>query len=124
VLTLVGEDGWPLPVRCRGAVRTDDGYLVQPPVGVSPTTGPACLTWHTHTPGLATQENVVMAGSARPTADGRVHVRVDRALTDWSITGSKLGRTLGFLANGRALRPRLEAEARRRGQSAPRVTGV
>jgi hypothetical protein len=124
VLTLGGEDGWPLPLRCRGAARTIDGYLVEPPAGVTPTAGPACLTWHIHTPGLATQENVVMTGSARPTADGRVHVRIERALSDWSLTGSRLGRTLGFLANGRALRPRLEAEARRRGQPAPKVRNV
>jgi hypothetical protein len=121
VLTVVGEDGWPLPVRCRGVARTIDGYLVELPAGISATAGAACLTWHVHTPGLASQENVVMTGSARPTAGGHVEVRVDRALTDWSITGSRLGRTLGFLANGKALRPRLEAEARRRGQPAPKV---
>jgi hypothetical protein len=121
VLTVVGEDGWPLPVRCRSVARTLDGYLVQLPAGVSATAGAACLTWHVHTPGLTTQENVVMIGSARPTADGSVEVRIDRALTDWSITGSRVGRTLGFLSNGRSLRPRIEAEACRRGQAPPTV---
>jgi hypothetical protein len=70
---------------------------------------------------LESQENVVLVGTATPEDDGRVRVQVDRALTDWSITGSRIGRTLGFLANGRALRPRLQAEAARRGQPVPRV---
>jgi hypothetical protein len=108
-------------MRSRSAVRTADGYLIEPPAGMAPASGPACLTWHVHAPGLAFQENVVLVGTASAQDDGWVHVRVERALTDWSITGSRLGRTLRFLANGKALRPRLEAEARRRGQPSPVV---
>ena len=121
VLTVTGDDGWPLPVRSRIAQRTADGYLVELPAGIPTATGAACLTWHTHTPGLATQENVVLVGEAHRVDDGWARVVVERALTDWSITGSRLGRTLGFLANGRTLRPRLEAESRRRGQPVPRI---
>jgi hypothetical protein len=121
VLTVTGADGWPLPVRCRGAVRTDDGFLVEPPAGVQLAAGPACLTAHTHGAKLESQENVVLVGTAEPADGDLMHVRVERALTDWSITGSRIGRTLGFLANGRALRPRIQAEAARRGQPAPRV---
>jgi hypothetical protein len=118
---MVGPDGWPLPVRCREAERIDDGYLLRPPVGVSLPGGAACLTAHTHSPAMDAQENVVLVGSAEPLGDGRIRLRVERPLTDWSITGSRLRRSLGFLANGRTLRPRLEAEAARRGQPAPVV---
>jgi hypothetical protein len=121
VLTVVGPDGWPLPVRCREAERVGDGYLLRPPIGVSLPGGPACLTAHTHSPAMDAQENVVLVGSAEPLGDGRIHLRVERPLTDWSITGSRLRRSLGFLANGRTLRPRLAAEAARRGQPAPVV---
>ncbi len=70
---------------------------------------------------MSQQENVVLVGTAEVTEDGRVRVRVERALTDWSLAGSKMGRTLGFLAHGRALRPRLEREAARRGQPVPKI---
>jgi hypothetical protein len=121
VLTTTGPDGWPLPVRCRGAVRTDDGYLLEPPAGVSVPAGPACFTAHTHTESMDGQENVVLVGSAHPVADGRVHLRVERALADWSITGPKLARPFAFAAKGRSLRPRLRQEAERRGQPVPKV---
>lgn len=121
VLTVTGADGWPLPVRTRAAERTDDGYLLTPPAGVDLPAGPACLTAHRHSPTLDSQENVVMVGQAEPADDGRVHLRIDRALTDWSLTGRRLSRTMGFMANGKTLRPRLEAEAARRGQPAPTV---
>jgi hypothetical protein len=44
VLKVTGPNGWPLPVRCRGAVRTEDGFVVEPPAGVSLPGGAACLT--------------------------------------------------------------------------------
>jgi hypothetical protein len=122
VLTVVGEDGWPLAVRTRGARRTTDGFVVDLPAGVPTASGPACLTFHWHTDGMTQQENVVLLGAARPTADGRVQVAVERALVDWSITeGSALGRTIGFVRKGRALRSRVAAEAARRGQSIPKI---
>ena len=50
---------------------------------------------------MDTQENVVLVGSAEPADGGRIHVRVERALSDWSITGSRLRRDgLGFLPTG------------------------
>ncbi|MGY1616768.1 pyridoxamine 5'-phosphate oxidase family protein [Geodermatophilus sp. SYSU D00691] len=121
VLTVVDPDGWPLPVRCRSSERTPEGYLLEPPTGVRLGGGPACLTAHRHEPDMSQQENVVLVGTAEPAHDGRTRMRIERALTDWSLTGSRLGRTLGFLAKGKTLRPRLQREAARRGQPAPRV---
>jgi hypothetical protein len=108
-------------MRCRSAERRSDGYLLVPPIGLHLTGGPACITAHWHPPDMSQQENVVLLGTAEPTDDGRIHVRVTRALMDWSLTGSRLGRTLSFVANGRTLRPRLQQEAMRRGQSPPAV---
>jgi hypothetical protein len=120
VLTVVGEDGWPLAVRTRGAQRTADGFVVDLPAGVTTASGPACLTFHWHTDGMTQQENVVLLGTAQPTDDGRISVTVGRALVDWSITeGSALGRTVSFIRKGKALRARITAEAARRGQPAP-----
>jgi hypothetical protein len=121
VLTVSGDDGWPLPVRCRSSERTADGFLVEPPAGVRIGAGPACLTVHWHNEAFDGQENVVLVGSAEPADDGRVHVRVDRALSDWSLPGGKLRQTVGFLTKGRPLVKRLEVEAARRGQPAPSV---
>jgi hypothetical protein len=122
VLTVVGEDGWPLAVRTRRAERTPDGFTVDLPAGVTTASGPACLTFHWHTDGMTQQENVVLLGAAQPLPDGRIHVPVERALVDWSISeSSRLGRTVGILRRGKELRARIAAEAARRGQPAPRV---
>jgi hypothetical protein len=122
VLTVVDGDGWPLAVRTRRAQRTADGFTVDLPAGVTSVAGPACLTFHWHAPGMTRQENVVLLGSAEPAVDGLVHVRIERALVDWSITeGSKLGRAVSFMRKGKTLRERITAEAARRGQPAPKV---
>jgi hypothetical protein len=121
VLTVTDTDGWPLALRCRDAVRTLDGYLLQPPAGVAVGTGPACFTAHAHPAAMDQQVNVVLLGSVEPADDGWVHLRVERALPDWSITGSKVGAMVGFLRKGRKLRPRLRLEAERRGQQVPEV---
>jgi hypothetical protein len=122
VLTVVDEQGWPLAVRTQAAERTADGFTVVLPAGVTVAAGAACLTAHWHTPGMTQQENVVLLGSAQPVGNGRVHVRVDRALEDWSIVErTRLGRTLGLMRKGKALRERLAVEAARRGQPVPGV---
>src|SRR3954468_10824266 len=119
VLTVAGGDGWPLPVRGRSSERTAEGFLVEPPAGVRIGAGPACLTAHWHNEVFDGQENVVLVGSAEPADDGRVHVRAEGGLSDWSLTGGKLSQTVGLLTKGRPLVKRLEVEAARRGQPAP-----
>jgi hypothetical protein len=46
---------------------------------------------------------------------------VERALADWSLAGSRASTAIAFLAAGRSLKPRLKAEAARRGQRVPKV---
>jgi hypothetical protein len=120
-LTVVGDDGFPicLPVTA-GAL---DGEEVSLQIGscapeLSP--GPACLTLHGHDEHFTTQENHTLMGALAP-GDGERRLRVERVLADWSLTGSRAGRTVGFLRKGRRLAPRLKAEAARRGQPVPKI---
>lgn len=124
VLTAVDHDGWPLPLRCRAAARTEDGFEVTPPAGVEVAPGPVSLTFHRHAPDMAHQENLLLSGTATPSADGTVRVRVERSLTDMSIPKSRLASTVNLLRTARRLRPRLQAEAARRGQAVPTFAEV
>jgi hypothetical protein len=54
--------------------------------------------------------------------DGEILFGVERLLGDWSLTGGKLATTFDLLfRKRRRLRPRLKAEAARRGQAVPNV---
>lgn len=119
VVTMVA-DGMPLAVPARSAVRTEAGFDLWLPAGVQAAGGPVCLTFHRHGPAMEWQENVVLVGRATGAGD-RLSVRVERALNDWSLAGSRRERSRSFLGQGRLLRKRLEAEAARRGQPVPRV---
>jgi len=118
VVSLVDGQGFPFPMRVRGATLTPDGFHFDIPAG-QPTDlyGPACLTFHTHPEQFTGQQNMVFTG--RVEAAGTFIV--DRQVGDWSLAGSKLKATLDFMNNGRKLAPRLEEEARRRGQPVPKI---
>jgi hypothetical protein len=118
VLTTVTADGWPLPVRAREAVETSDGYVVVPPAGVRVEDGPAFVTFHTHAALFDGQENIGLAGRCVTRGD-EVHVTVDRSLNDWGVPRNPLRNAISMLRAGRRLRPRLVAEAARRGQRLP-----
>jgi hypothetical protein len=118
VLTATDADGWPLPLRSLGARRVDDGFVVRTgPLGAT-TSGQVCLTFHAHRADMSRQESVVLMGRATPVADG-VHVRIERALPDFSLSGNRLQQIRKVITSARRLRPRLEREAARRGQSVP-----
>lgn len=120
VLTVVGRDGWPEVLRARSARRTVDGFELTLPEGVEVDGAdlPACLTLHRHGERMEHEENVVLVG--RAAIDGvRARVRVDRALTDWSIPRGRIRSAVGMARKGRALGPRLHAEAARRGARVP-----
>jgi hypothetical protein len=118
VLTVVDTNGFPLPVRVRAAEATSDGFVVRPPAGVAIGEGPAFLTFHSHPEVFQGQENIGLAGHARVMGD-EVHVRVDRALADFPVPRNPLRSAWQMLTAGRALTPRLEHEADRRGQRVP-----
>ena len=122
VITMVAA-GLPVAVPARSAMRTEQGYDLVLPAGVPATGGPVCLSFHRHGPALEWQENVVLVGTASVT-DDRASVRVERALTDWSLAGTRRERSRSFLGRGKVLRRRLTDEAARRGQPVPRVRRV
>jgi hypothetical protein len=113
--------GGPLPVRARTVRRTDEGYVLTLPRGVAPTAGPVCLTFHRVRSGPHfSQENVVLLGKGRREGDELI-IAVDRALNDWSVSGSQLARVRDWFGHGARLRAHLAEEAARRGQPVPRV---
>ena len=119
-LSWVGPDGFPLSTPVL-AEQTGQGFrlrLGRYSPGVPQ--GRACLTFHWHPAKFTGQENHAFVGDI--SAAGLEGVfRVDRLLADVSLTGNKLTMTLGFLAKGRRLAPRLQPEAARRGQPVPQV---
>jgi hypothetical protein len=120
VLTVRDSDGWPLPLRSLGVERVDDGFVVSTgPIGTA-ANGRACLTFHSHPEVFTGQQNGAFVGTATPTADG-VHVRVDRALADFSLPTGRFSQMRTFLSSGRTLTPRLTHEAARRHQPVPVV---
>lgn len=120
-LTTVDADGYPLSVPvAAGALIGDEVALAVGSGAPELPAGPACLTVHGHDEKFTTQENHTLVGELHHSADG-LSIRVERALADWSLTGSRAQIALGFLRKGRSLRPRLSAEAARRGQPVPEV---
>jgi hypothetical protein len=121
-LAWVGTDGFPLSIPVLGLHQSAEGFQVQ--VGThlpGPPFGPACLTLHTHPEEFTGQENHTFIGEVRNGPRGELSFVVQRALADWSLTGNKVVRSLGFLRKGRQLKPRLASEAARRGQPVPTV---
>jgi hypothetical protein len=114
--------GGPLPVRARTVRRIEGGYVVSLPLGVSPTAGPVCLTFHRVGAGPHfSQENVVLLGEGRPDGDDQLTVVISRAVNDWSVWGSQLARVRDWFGHGARLKAHLAEEAARRGQPVPRV---
>lgn len=119
VLTVVGADGFPVLCRAQRAALNAAGFQLTLPQSL-PAPGPACLTFHTHAPGMTWQENMEFVGRVEPSAEG-VQFHVERRLGDWSLPGSRWSALWSMLRNGQAVKPRLASEARRRGQPVPQV---
>jgi hypothetical protein len=76
---------------------------------------------HSHPEVFTGQENQTFIGEVRVGSSEAYDFVVERALADFSITGNKVVRSLGFVRKGRSLKPRLAVEAARRGQPVPSV---
>lgn len=120
-LTVVGGDGFPIcvPVATGGMNGTEVPLTIGAGAPELPQ-GRACLTVHSHDEHFSTQENHTLIGTFAQ-GDGGPCLHVERALADWSLTGNRFQRSVGFLLKGRRLAPRLKAEAARRGQPVPAV---
>jgi hypothetical protein len=120
-LTTVDGDGYPVCVPVTTGTLVGDEVALSVGSGAPELpAGPACLTVHGHDEKFTTQENHTLVGELRHVPEG-LSLHVDRALADWSLTGNRAQIALGFLRKGRSLRPRLSAEAARRGQPVPEV---
>jgi hypothetical protein len=120
-LTVLDADGYPLCLPVTAGELVNDEVPLRVGAGaprLSP--GPACLTVHGHDERFTTQENHTLMGALVPESGGP-RLRIERALADWSLTGNRAQVAIGFLAKGRRLAPRLQAEAARRGQPVPTV---
>jgi hypothetical protein len=120
-LTTVDDEGYPecVPVETAG-YRAGVVQLSMGPGAPAMASGPACLTLHGHGVRFTGQENHTLLGLLEIGQDGP-RFRVERAIGDWSLAGSRARSALAFLAARRSLHPRLEAEAARRGQRVPVV---
>lgn len=120
-LAWVDEAGYPLSVPVLEVTEADQGLRLRVGSHLPGTPhGPACLTLHGHEKRGAAQENHTLIGTVEN--DGEHYLlRVERALADFSLTGNRLVRTVGFLRKMRKLQPRLRAESARRGQPVPSV---
>jgi len=118
------SNGWPIPVPVSGLRAAPDGFdgripKLHPSVAL-PAEGPACLSFQTHAEKFVGQDNAAFVGQV--TMEGnRLHFVVERRLGDFVLPGGPLRRTGRFIAYGRRLRRRLEAECRRRRQPVPTV---
>jgi hypothetical protein len=118
----VSTDGFPVAVPVAGVERVGQGFrlgLGRHLPGVPQ--GAACLTFHTHPARFTRQENHTFVGEVSSSGADECLFRVRRLLADVSLPTDRLANTLGFLAMGRRLAPRLEPEAARRGQPVPKV---
>jgi hypothetical protein len=118
VLTWVDADGFPMMTRVMRVAPMALGFQLEANTALG--TGKACLTFHKHGDVFSGQENMVFVGGVN--AAGLF--TVERQLADWSLKGSSLSKAFTFLSNGKKLRPRLIAEAQRRGQAVPVVKPV
>jgi hypothetical protein len=120
-LTVVEANGYPLCLPVSAGELIDDELPLRVGPGspeLSP--GAACLTVHGHDDQFTRQQNHTLVGTLVDGSDGP-RLRIQRALSSWTITGNRAQAAIGFLAKGRRLAPRLKAEASRRGQQVPRV---
>jgi hypothetical protein len=120
-LAVVGADGFPvcLPVE-PGALDDATVVLRLGPGAPELTSGPACLSFHSHGETFTGQENRAFTGQLLAQPGGYRFV-IERALGDWSAAGNRIQVAVGFAAKWPKLTRRLRAEAARRGQPVPRV---
>lgn len=129
VLTYVGVDGFPYPIRTCGIMLTDEGFMLDLPAALPAEwkqEGAACLTFHLHPEHFTGQQNMMFAGVIRlDPKPNKARFIVERRIVDWSGGGTgflgKLRAAMSFLNAGRVLTPRLEREAARRGQPVPTI---
>ncbi len=121
VLTVVNDDGYPVPFRVRKASTASDGFWLDLPAGIpAKAEGPACLTFHKHAEVFTGQENVAFVGKVEPTWQG-AFFRTERQLGDFSLKGGRSSVMWTLMKSMWRFNPRLRAELQRRNQPMPKI---
>jgi hypothetical protein len=122
-LTVVDEEGYPVPFRMLAASRDDDGVrLVRPKHMPAVAKGRACLNFYklqVKNDEMAANETVSFIGDVAEHEDDLLF-RVERQLPNLSYRSGLRG-ALANISEMRKLAKRAEAEAARRVQTAPEV---
>ncbi len=121
VLTVVDRDGFPVPFPASSSRFDGTAFHLRVAVGrpVEPKSE-ACLTFQRHEPDFEGYENAVFVGVAEFEGE-EVTFRVERALPDISLVGSRWRRMRDFASNRQAVKDRVDVEAERRGQRPPSI---
>jgi hypothetical protein len=121
ILTVVDEDGYPVPFRTNGGFLKSDGvYLELPSAYPTRAEGRSCLTFHTidiRNGDMASNNSMVFTGVVSRDGDG-AFFNVKRRLPDANFRGGISGLISTFRFTSKAGK-RLEVEAARRGQPVP-----
>ena len=111
-LSVIDDDGFPLPIRARSIAATDTGFVLDMPLGVPwRMTGKACLTFG----GIETFIGEVTADS------GQVSMRVERTLPIFPMTKDMSQLWQPTPDTREQLMRRLRQETERRGQPIPTI---
>jgi len=123
ILTVVNEDGYPVPFRVRsGSLHSDMVDLELLSAMPVEAKGRACLTFHTlqlKNGEMTRNDNMTFIGDVSLDGNGALF-KVERRLGEIALRGG-LKNTLSFFSIIRAMGKRVATEAERRGQPVPKV---
>jgi hypothetical protein len=121
ILTVVDQDGYPVPFRARiGSLASDGVYLHLPAAFPVEARGRACLTFHIinlQNGEMVSNENKSFVGEVFE-AGNEVLFKVERCLPIFSANRDPAG-MIALMVNIFRMGKRLEVEAARRGQPVP-----
>lgn len=121
ILTVVDNDGYPVPFRTRGITLGHNGFnLDLYPTMPAELKGKACLTFHTHGEIITWQRNLTFIGEIMGT-QSQVNFKVERQITSVNVSRNQVALMLSMLQLWRRFAPRIHHEAARRGQSVPMI---
>ena len=123
IITVVDEDGYPVPFRARGgSLRADGVHLDLPSAMPMEARGCACLTFHTlkvQKGEMVSNENMSFVGEVSGDR-GDALFKVERCLPIISASRDPAG-VVSLIFGFSRMRKRLEVEAARRGQPVPKI---
>jgi len=112
-LTVCDREGFPLPFRMRAVALSDQGFVLDVPLGAPWTPkGPATLSF---------AGEAIFVGQVEPCADGGAHLTVERKLPELPLLGDSSNLWTPNPETESVLMGRLECELKRRNLALPVV---